>query len=277
MKQKRKKQTTPEIEQRFHELYDAVQADIDQINLAKQNQSEAEHRATVEQENVQSWGRQEFETLNTLMAQYKQTNDSNLFNTMWHDHLKKLTDRYLNRFIIKGLPFMARRLFLTGTTVDELQDELYLVLLHAIHDWKPDAKNHRTLNFATYYEKAVEFYSGNLLRKFNSKCHNQLSLQNLNFYSEAEVNLLLLDEPKLAEHFQQQSDVEHVLTEQYIERFVRTRLSKQQAHLFYLLQDKQLSVAEIASTFKIPRMTVYRRREQLQKLWLAYERENCSD
>ncbi|RKP54138.1 hypothetical protein D7Z26_12210 [Cohnella endophytica] len=88
---------------------------------------------------------------------------------MWHDYLNKLTERYLYQFIIKGLPVMARRLFLTGTTVDELQDELYLVLLHAMQTWKPNENIHRTLNFASFYEKVIEFYSGNLLHSAECK------------------------------------------------------------------------------------------------------------
>ncbi len=274
---KRTKYIPPEIERQFQELYAAVQADFDQISQVKQQQAEAEQRAVMERENVNSWSGLEFGTLNTQMMQYKKTKDPELFKIMWHDYLKKLTDQYLHRFIIKGLPVQARRLFLTDTTAGDLQDVLYPVLLQAIQDWKADTNTHSTRGFAAFYEKAVQFYSGNLLRRFKSRCHTNLTLQNLDFNSDEEVNRLLLDEPKLAEHFKDSSDLDSILMKRHIETFVRTRLSKKEAQMFCLLYQEQSTVDEIARTFKIARMTVYRRRERLQKLWLAYEQETTAD
>lgn len=276
-KQQRTKYTPPEIKCQFQELYAAIQADFDQMSQAKQIQTEAEKRVAVERENVNSWDRMEFETLNTQMMQYKKTKDPWLFKIMWHDYLKKLTNQYLHRFIIKGLPVQARRLFLTDTIAEELQDVLYPILLQAIQDWNKDTSTHFTKDFAAFYEKAVEFNSGNLLRRFNSKCHANLTLQNLDFNSDEEVSRLLLEEPKFAEHFGNCFGLDNILMKGHIETFVRTRLSKEEAQLFRLLYHEQTTVNEIARAFKIARMTVYRRRERIQNLWLAYEQETLAD
>lgn len=263
-----------EAERQFQELYEAIQADFDQISEARQRQKETEQRSAIEHGKKYNWSRMEFETLNTQMKQYKKTLDSQIFRIMWHDHLKKLTHQYLHDFIIKGMPEMARRLFLTDTKAEELQDMLYPVLLQAIRDWEPDDEHRFTKDFAAFYKKAVEYERGNILRKFNSKCNRQVSLQYLDFNNDEEVNVLLMNEPNLAIHLGDQSNIEQAIMKWHVSDFVQNCLTQEEKELFRMFYEEQRTVMEMAKVLQVTRMTVYRRMEKVNRLWAEFNQYN---
>lgn len=264
-----------EAKRKFEELYEEIQAMFDENNKEKQRQiEEAKQKADAldrMNDRMNAWRQIEFENLNTYMMQYKETKDDYIFATMWNSYLKNLTNQYLYEFIIKGLPEMARRLFLTDTKAEELQDVLYPVLMRAIQDWEPNANHRFTKDFAAYYKKAVEYESGNILRKFNSTCNHQVVIQYLDFNSEEEVNILLVNEPKLAGYFKDQYSIEQSVIKWHIEEFVQTYLALEECKLFQMRYEEQQTVYEISNYFKISKMTVYRRIEKIKQRWIEFE------
>jgi len=244
----------------------------------QQEQFQAEKRQQEEEhERLQGWERLDFENLNSLIIQYQQTGDQDDFNMAWRRYLNKLTDHYLHKYVIQGLPVLTRHLFLGDHKATELKNALYPVLVKTIRKWTPNTMDRCTMDFAAFYGKAVQFFSGNLIRKFQSKCYKGLSFQSLDFNSEEDINRLLLDDSQLAEHFEYRPGLDSILMDWHIESFTKTCLSEEQAELFRLLVEDQMSITDIAKTFKSARMTIYRRREQIQELWLAYERGTQAD
>lgn len=273
MKRASSKAERMKAERQFQALYEAIQADFDQISEAKQRQIEAEQCAGNEDENRNSWIQMEFETLNTQLKEYKKTQDNQLFTIIWHDYLKRLTNQYLQDLIIKGLPEMARRLFLTDTKPEELQDMLYPVLIQAIHDWEPDNEYRFTKDFAAFYKKAVEFERANILRKYNSKCNQEVTLQYLDFNSDEEVNILLMNEPKLARLLSDQWSMEQAIMKCHIDEFVETYLNPEEILLFQMFYEEQRTIKEIATAIKVTRMTIYRRIEKIKQLWATINQD----
>ncbi|RXZ79059.1 sigma-70 family RNA polymerase sigma factor [Paenibacillaceae bacterium] len=235
------------------------------LNRIKEKQAKQLQK---ERESVQSWERLEFDTLNSLIIQYKQEGSSHHFNIAWHDFLEKLTRHYMNKFVIKGLPLVVKRLYLADHEAAELQDLLYPVLVKAIHTWQPHAPEHPTKDFAAYYGKAVEYYTGNIIRKYKRRKHEQLSLQYVDFYNEEELNRLLQAEPHFIE--ERLTGIEEWLHEEYLDNFIHDCLTEEQQQLFKWLYCDQLPTVQIAAQLNCSRMTIYRKEQQIKQLWQQY-------
>jgi len=222
--------------------------------------------------NVDSWKKQDFETLNTILMKYKQTDDQSYFNTAWDKYLKNLTNCYLNKYVIKGLTVSAKRLFLVDHRYYELQDVLYPVLMEAIHKWTPNAPDRNTRDFAAYYQQAVRNFTGNINNRYNHKMYQNLSIRQLDFNNEGELSMLLKSEPALKVHFEHRTNLDVIIMDKYIETFIKTELTKEQSMLLGLLVTERLPITEIAKYMKTSRMTVYRKIEAIKTLWLQYEK-----
>lgn len=239
--------------------------------LQRQKQEEAQ-RKKEERDIFESWQRIDYDTLNTLIIKYKQNGDQLYFNQAWDKCLKDLTQSYLYRYVIKGLTVSAKRLFLVDHQNDQLQDVLYEVLLKAIDKWTPNMPGLNTRDFAAYYQRAVMNFSGNIINRCKRKKHQNISVQYIDFNDEEEINMLLLSEPSLVAHFQYSSGYDYIVMDQYIETFIKTHLSKEQAMLLGLMINERLPITEIAKYMKTSRKTVYEKWRQIKALWLAYDR-----
>jgi predicted DNA-binding protein YlxM (UPF0122 family) len=222
-------------------------------------------------ENVNSWKQLDFETLNTILIKYKETNDEIYFNQAWEKYLKALTNIYLNKYVIKGLTVSAKRLFLVDHQYYHLQDVLYPVLLEAIHKWTPNAPDRNTLDFVAYYKQAVRNFTGNINNRYNHKMYQNVSIKQLDFNNEEELTMLLQAEPTLKEHFEHRTNLDIMIMDKYVETFIKTKLTKEQSMLLGLLVTERLPITEIAKYMKTSRMTVYRKIEEIKTLWIEYD------
>lgn len=238
----------------------------------KQKQIEAHHKKE-EQDNIESWQRIDFETLNSLIIKYKQTGDQLYFNRAWNRYLNRLTQNYMNQFVIKGLTVSAKRLFLAEHHYDQLQDVLYEVLIKAIEKWTPYMTDQNTRDFAAYYKQAVEFYTGNIINRCKRLKHQQISIQHIDFTDEKEVNMLLVNEPRVATQFEYYSNLESVVLNDYVDTFIRKHLTNEQAMIVNLMMTKHSPKSEIAKYLKVSRMTLHRKWKEIQALWLEYAKE----
>jgi len=177
---------------------------------------------------VNSWKQQDFETLNTLLMKYKETGDQSYFNQAWDKYLKDLTNSYLNKYVIRGLPVSAKKLFLVDHQYYHLQDVLYPVLIKAIHQWTPNAQNRNTRDFAAYYKQAVKNLTGNIINRYNHKMYQNLSIKQLDFNNEEELTMLLQAEPTLKEHFEHRTNLDVILMDKHVETFIKTKLTSHQ-------------------------------------------------
>lgn len=232
-------------------------------------QQEENKRMWEQWENVSNWKRLDFETLNTLLMKYKQTNDQTYFNQAWDKYLNDLTQSYLNKYVIRGLTVSAKKLFLVDHQYYHLQDVLYPVLVEAIHNWTPNAQDRNTRDFAAYYKQAVRNFTGNINNRYNHKMYQHLSIQQLDFNNEEEFTMLLQAEPTLKAHFEHNLDI--IMMDKYVETFIKTKLTKEQSMLLGLLVTERLPITEIAKYMKTSRMTVYRKIEKLKTLWIEYD------
>jgi hypothetical protein len=231
-----------------------------------------EHERWMKQwENVNSWKQLDFETLNTLLMKYKETNDETYFNHAWDKYLKDLTNSYLNKYVIRGLPVSAKKLFLIDHQYYHLQDVLYPVLIKAIHQWTPNDPTRNTRDFVAYYKQAVKNLTGNIINRYNHKMYQNLSIKQLDFNNEEEVTMLLQAEPTLKEHFEHRANLDIIIMDKYVETFIKTKLAKEQSMLLGLLITERLPITEIAKYMKTSRMTVYRKIEEIKTLWQQYE------
>lgn len=230
-----------------------------------------EKRFNEEQESKQSWEKLELETLNSLLIQYKHDGNPLYFNMAWHRYLNKLTKQYLHKYVIQGLPLVVKRLYMADHHAEELQDMLYPILIKAIQQWSPNVPDRNTLDFAAYYGEAIEYFTGNIVRKYKRRRYENLSLQHLDFYNEEQINLLLQGEPNVAERLGNHSGIEEWMLKQHVEEFIQDCLTEEQRILLLLIYDEQMPVIEIANRLKCSRMTVHRKRKQIEDLWKQYE------
>jgi predicted DNA-binding protein YlxM (UPF0122 family) len=238
----------------------------------ERKERQEEHKRWMKQwENVNSWKQLDFETLNTLLMKYKETNDETYFNQAWDKYLKDLTNSYLNKYVIRGLTVSAKRLFLVDHQYYHLQDVLYPILLEAIHKWAPNAPDRNTRDFTAYYKQAVRNFTGNINNRYNHKMYQKVSIKQLDFNNEEELTMLLQAEPTLKEHFEHRVNLDIMIMDKYVETFIKTKLTKEQSMLFGLLVTERLPITEIAKYMKISRMTVYRKIEELKALWIEYD------
>lgn len=237
----------------------------------RKERQEEQKRWWEQWENVNSWKQCDFETLNTLLMKYKETNDETYFNQAWNKYLKDLTNRYLYKYVIKGLTVFAKRLFLVDHQSYELQDVLYPVLIKAIHQWTPNALDRNTRDFAAYYKQAVRNFTGNINNRYKHKMYQNLSIKQLDFNNEEELTMLLQAEPTLKEHFEHRTNLDIMIMDKYVETFIKTKLTKEQSMLLGLLVTERLPITEIAKYMKTSRMTVYRKIEEIKILWQQYE------
>ncbi|MCE5287475.1 MAG: HTH domain-containing protein [Pelosinus sp.] len=279
------KPITPEKQRELDEIWEAVgklrtspisgmiltPEEYEQEQREHQAKREEWQRRLKEREIINSWKRLDFETLNTLLIQYKDTNDETYFNQAWDKYLKNLTYSYLNKYVIRGLPVSAKKLFLIDHQYYHLQDVLYPVLIKAIHQWTPNAQNRNTRDFAAYYKQAVKNLTGNIINRYNHKMYQNLSIQQLDFNNEEELTMLLQVEPTLKEHFENRANLDVIIMDKHIETFIKTQLTKEQSMLLGLLITERLPITEIAKYMKTSRMTVYRKIEELKTLWQQYE------
>lgn len=232
---------------------------------------EQRRRLIEQQENINSWKQLDFETLNTLLIKYKQTNDETYFNQVWDKYLKNLTQTYLNKYVIRGLTVSAKKLFLVDHQYYELQDVLYPVLMKAIHNWTPNDPTRNTRDFAAYYKQAVRNFTGNINNRYNHKMYQNLSIKQLDFNNEEKLTMLLQSESTLKEHFEHRTNLDILIMDKYVETFIKTKLTKEQSMLLGLLVTERLPITEIAKYMKTSRMTVYRKIEEIKTLWQQYE------
>nr|WP_092074118.1 hypothetical protein [Dendrosporobacter quercicolus]NSL47752.1 hypothetical protein [Dendrosporobacter quercicolus DSM 1736]SDM78031.1 hypothetical protein SAMN04488502_10789 [Dendrosporobacter quercicolus] len=245
--------------------------EYEQEKRERQEREEEHERWREQWDNVNSWQQLDFATLNTLLIQYKQTNDETCFNQAWDRYLKDLTQSYLNKYVIRGLTVTAKKIFLVDHQYYHLQDVLYPVLMEAIHKWTPNAQDRNTLDFAAYYKQAVRNFTGNINNRYNHNMYQNLSIKQLDFNNEEELTMLLQAEPTLKEHFEHRTNLDIILMDKYVEAFIKTRLTKEQSMLLGLLVTERLPITEIAKYMKTSRMTVYRKIEEIKALWLEYD------
>lgn len=222
-----------------------------------------------ERENRRKWTSTDFDNLNTLIIQYKQTGDEHFFELAWDKYLHELTYNLVNKYVVKGLPTKAKQLFLTGNTYYDLRDELYIVLVDAINNWNPNAPDRNTKDFAAFYIKAAYNHVGGYKTRLKRpQYENVTEIRPVDFNNNQEVNMLTQN---LKQHFHIESDTDYILMDMYVEEFIKTRLTKEQAILLGLLITERLPITEIAKYMKTSRMTVYRKIEDVKTLWLQYE------
>jgi len=236
----------------------------------KQRQ-DATKRILEQRKTLRTWQQLDYETLNTLLMKYKETGDETYFNQAWDKYLKKLTNLYLNKYVIKGLTVTAKRIFLVDHQYYELQDVLYPVLIEAIMKWIPNDPNQNTRHFAAYYKQAVRNFTGNINNRYNHKTYQNLSIQQLDFNNEGELTMLLQSEPILKAHFEHRTNLDVIIMDKYVETFIKTKLTKEQSMLLGLLITERLPITEIAKYMKTSRMTVYRKIEDIKVLWIEYD------
>ncbi|CAM4454289.1 ECF-type sigma factor [Paenibacillus typhae] len=223
-----------------------------------------------ERENARAWKNMNFETLNSLIIQYKHTKQQNYFNQAWSKYLKILTWRYLQEFVIKGLPVNAKRLFLYDYESDHLEDVLYDVLLKSIENWKPNAPDKYTMDFAAYYKRAVEFFSGNIINRLNNKKHCGITIQNMDFNNEEDMSILLLQEPNLAIQLQNKSSLDTIIMNDWLDGFMKI-LSADQVEIVNYIGIKNYSILETSKRLKVSRMTIHRKLSEIKMMWLSYD------
>jgi|GEM_PF-1639410 len=245
--------------------------EYEQEKLERQERDEKFKRHLEQQENINSWKQLDFETINTLLIKYKETNDEIYFNQAWEKYLKDLTQSYLNKYVIRGLTVTAKKIFLVDHQYYHLQDALYPVLIKAIHQWAPNDPNRNTRDFAAYYKQAVRNFTGNINNRYNHKMYQKLSIKQLDFNNEEELTMLLQAEPTIREHFEHRTNLDIIIMDKYVETFIKTKLTKEQSMLLGLLVTERLPITEIAKYMKTSRMTVYRKIEEIKTLWQQYE------
>jgi hypothetical protein len=243
----------------------------EQEKRERKKQQEERKQSWERWSNVNSWKKLDFETLNTLLIKYKDTNDEIYFNQAWDKYLKDLTYSYLNKYVIRGLPVTAKKLFLVDHQYYHLQDVLYPVLIKAIHQWTPNVQDRNTRDFAAYYKQAVKNLTGNIINRYNHKMYQNLSIKQLDFNNEEELTMLLQAEPTLKEHFEHRANLDAIIMDKYVHTFIKTKLTKEQSMLLGLLITERLPITEIAKYMKTSRMTVYRKIEEIKTLWLEYD------
>lgn len=229
---RKSKPMTPEEQKKFDEdweylcslfISDITGKVVNQERYEQEKRERKEHREQQKRwreqwENINSWKQSDFETLNTLLIKYKDTNDETYFNQAWNQYLKDLTYRYLNKYVIRELTVTAKKLFLVDHQYHELQDVLYPVLIKAIHQWTPNAPNRNTRDFAAYYKQAVRNFTGNINNRYNHKMYQNLSIKQLDFNNEEELTMLLQAEPTLKEHFEHRTNLDVIIMDKQMSR-----------------------------------------------------------
>lgn len=230
---------------------------------------EERQRISEQRENVNTWNRLDFETLNTLLIKYKETGNQLYFEQAWDDFLWDLNYSLIEKYLIKGLPTIAKQLFLDGNNYSDLKDEFYIVLMETIHKWIPNSPDHYTRDFAAFYKQAVYDYVGGYKTRLKRPKYSQVTgITPIDFNNQQEVAMVT---NLLGKHYHVESETNHILMDIYVHTFIKTKLTKEQSMLLGLLVTERLSITEIAKYMKISRMTVYRKVEELKTLWQQYE------
>ena len=232
---------------------------------------EEKKRISEQRENVKSWDRLDFETINTLIIKYKETGNQLYFEQAWNDYLWDLNNSLIEKYLIKGLPTFAKQLFLDGNNYSELKDEFYVVLIETINKWIPNSPDHYTRDFAAFYKQAIYDYVGGYKTRLKRPKYSQVKgITPIDFNNQQEVNMIT-QLSNLGKHFHVESETNYILMDIHIETFIKTKLTKEQSMLLGLLVTERLPITEIAKYMKTSRMTVYRKIEELKTLWIEYE------
>jgi hypothetical protein len=247
-------------------------AEYEKLQQQRQEREQQHQQEQKERENKRQWTSSDYDTLNTLLIQYKQTHDRQLFEIAWDKYLHELTYNLVNKYVVKGLTTQAKQLFLSGSSYYDLRDELYTVLVEAIAKWEPNAPDRNTRDFAAFYvQAAYNHVGGYKTRLKRPQYENVIEIRPVNFNNHQEENML---NQNLKQHFNVESDTNYILMNMYVEEFIKTKLTKEQAMLLGLLVTDRLPISEIAKYMKTARMTVYRKIEAIKSLWQEFEGES---
>lgn len=228
-------------------------------------------QARKEQGNIRQWIHTDYETLNTLLIQYKQTGDQSYFEEAWDKYLEDLTYTWVKKYLVEGLPTFAKQIFLDGDNYNEIQDELYIVLVTALEKWTPNAPDRYTRDFAAFYKQAVyDYVGGYKTRLKRPKYSNVKAIIPIDFNNQQEV-AMIAQVSNLGQHLYITSDTHYILMDVYVETFIKTKLTKEQGMLLGLLVTERLPIAEVAKYMKTSRKTVYSKIGEIKLLWLEYE------
>ena len=232
---------------------------------------EERQRISEQRENVNTWNRLDFETLNTLIIKYKETGNQLYFEQAWDNYLWDLNHSLIEKYLIKGLPTIAKQLFLDGNNYSELKDEFYIVLIETINKWTPNSPDHYTRDFAAFYQQAIYDYVGGYKTRLKRPKYSQVTgITPVDFNNQQEV-AMITQLSNIGKHFNVESETNYILMDIHIETFIKTKLTKEQSMLLGLLVTERLPITEIAKYMKTSRMTVYRKIEELKTLWQQYE------
>lgn len=67
--------------------------------------------------------------------------------------------------------------------------------------------------------------------------------------------------------------MEQAITKWHFDDFVETYLNPEERMLFQMFYEEQRTIKEIATAFKVTRMTIYRRIEKIKRLWAAINQD----
>jgi len=132
-------------------------------------------RISEQRENIKIWQRLDFETINTLIMKYKETGNQLYFEQAWDDYLWDLNHSLIEKYLIKGLPTIAKQLFLDGNSYNELKDAFYIVLIETINKWIPNSPDHHTRDFAAFYKQAIYDYVGGYKTRLKRPKYSQVT------------------------------------------------------------------------------------------------------
>lgn len=278
----RRKPMTPEEQKEMDDLWNSLGngcvSSITGMTLTpeeyeKEQQviQEERNRILKQKENVKNWERMDFETINTLIIKYKETGNQIYFEQAWDEYLWNLNYNLVEKYLVKGLPVIAKQLFLDGTTHSEVKDEFYIVLVETINKWIPNSPDHWTRDFVAFYKQAIYDYVGGYKTRLKRPKYSQVTgITHVDFNNQQEV-AMIMKVANTEKHFHVESETQHILMDIYVETFIKTKLTKEQGMLLGLLITERLPITEIAKYMKTSRMTVYRKIEEIKTLWQQYE------
>ncbi|MFW6242686.1 MAG: hypothetical protein ACOC2W_00845 [bacterium] len=210
--------------------------------------------------------------LDQLIIKYKDTGDEKYFNDAWNYYLKKIIKQFTYNEVIKGTTKKMKDIFMYNQhDYKDLEDELYIVLVKCINEWKPYRKQGNRATFKTYFYNAVRNYTGGIKTKMKSNIYQNISLKNIDFSNEEEIRMLVKTYPTMDLHYHTDLTVDKIVFDDYLEEFIDNYLDEELSNLLGHLITDCYRVEEIAILMKKNKRTIYRRIKKLYELWIEYE------